>query len=128
MRRPTEALAAIDEAVARHRQFSKDPSSSFLPDLAMFLANQSNRLADLGRHEEALVVIEEAVKIRRSLAEADPDTVEPYLATALNNQSNRLADLGRYEEALVVIEEAVRSAALLPKRVRMPSSSTLSHR
>ena len=38
---------------------------AFLPNLAMSLNNQSNRLAELGRREEALAAIELAVTIRR---------------------------------------------------------------
>ena len=90
-----------------YRQLAAGPPDAFLPDLAVSLNNQSNRLADLGRREEALAAIEEAVTIRRQLAQARPDAFLPDLAMSLNNQSSRLAGLGRREEALAAIEEAV---------------------
>jgi tetratricopeptide (TPR) repeat protein len=73
---------------------------------AMSLANESGRLAGLGRREEALAAIEEATGIYRQLAEAHPDTFLPNLAASLPNQSRRLADLGRREEALAAIEQS----------------------
>ena len=107
--RREEALAAIEEAVTIRRQLAATRPDAFLPDLAMSLNNQSNRLSELGRREEALAAIEEAVTSYRQLAATRPDAFLPDLAMSLNNQSNRLSELGRREEALAAIEEAVTS-------------------
>ena len=105
--RREDALAAIEEAVDVYRELALALPDAFLPDLAMSLNNQSNRLSDLGRREDALAAIEEAVAIRRELARARPDAFLPDLAMSLNNQSIGLANLGRREDALAAIEEAV---------------------
>jgi tetratricopeptide (TPR) repeat protein len=73
----------------------------------MALANQSLRLAGLGRYEEALTAVTEATNTYRALAAARPDAFTPNLALALANQSLWLAELGRYEEALAAVTEAV---------------------
>ena len=46
--RREEALAAIEEAVAIYRQLAEARPDAFLPDLAMSLNNQSNRLSAPG--------------------------------------------------------------------------------
>ncbi len=96
-----------DQPGAPHEARAEARPDAFLPDLAMSLNNQSNRLAGLGRREEALAAIEQATGIYRQLAEARPDAFLPDLAMALNNQSVHLAGLGRREEALAAIEQAV---------------------
>src|SRR5664280_383052 len=112
-RRPRSASALdwlVSDAARSGRKASGRAAArpdAFLPDLAMSLNNQSNRLADLGRREDALTAVAEAVGHYRALAAARPDAFLPNLAAALNNQSNRLANLGRREDALTVITEAV---------------------
>ena len=91
---------------ARDHQLAEAQPTTFLPNVAASLNNQSRRLADLGRREEALAAIDQATGIYRQLAEARPDAYLPKLAALLNNQSRRLADLGRREEALAAIEQA----------------------
>ncbi|WP_432523005.1 tetratricopeptide repeat protein [Kineococcus sp. SYSU DK006] len=104
--RREEALEAITEAVAVHRQLAAVRPDTFLPDLAGSLNNLSVRLSDLGQREEALEAIIEASDTYRQLAAARPDTFLPDLAMSLNNLSNNLGDLGQREEALEAIIEA----------------------
>ncbi len=107
MGRREDALAAIDDAVTAYRQLADGRPDAFLPDLAMALSNQSNRLSDLGRREDALAAINEATTAYRQLAEARPDVFLPDLAAALNNQARCLSGLGRREDAQAIIDEAV---------------------
>ncbi|GGP69646.1 tetratricopeptide repeat protein [Saccharothrix coeruleofusca] len=60
----------------------KEPDA-FLPDLAMSLNNQSNRLAALGQREKALEAITEAVTIRKQLSQVRPSVHEPELRKSL---------------------------------------------
>ncbi|WP_439812036.1 ATP-binding protein [Streptomyces sp. P9-2] len=99
----SEWAADLSTALVEHHD-THEPS---LPDLAMSLNNQSNRLADLGRREEALTAITRAVDTYQTLAKQRPDAFLPDLAGSLNNQSSRLAALGRREEALTAITRAV---------------------
>lgn len=102
-----DALAAINETVARDRELTRILPDAGMPKLASSLCNFSNRLSDLGQRENALAAIEEAVEISRVLATSRPDAFRPELANCLNGQSICLHNLGRYEEALAAIEEAV---------------------
>ena len=101
------ALAAIEEAVAIHRDLAAARPDAFRPDLALSLSNLANSLSALGQREAALAAIEEAVAIYRGLAAARPDAFRPNLAHSLNILSVGLAALGRREAALAAIEEAV---------------------
>jgi tetratricopeptide (TPR) repeat protein len=105
--RREEALSAIEQAVAIHRQLAEDHPDEFLPCLARSLNNQSGCLARLGRREEAHAAIEQAIAIRRRLAEDRADESLLDLAVLLHNQSEHLAQLWRREEALAAIEQAI---------------------
>jgi tetratricopeptide (TPR) repeat protein len=113
LRRPDEALAAIEEAVIIRRSLAEARPGAFLPDLATSLNNLSIHLTHAGRRADALAAIEEAVIIRRSLAESRPDAFLPDLATSLTNQSSCLSGLGRRADALAVIEGAVTAYRML---------------
>jgi Trypsin-like peptidase domain/Tetratricopeptide repeat len=103
---PLAADLATRIVAATRAAATQDPDT-YLPDLAMALNNQANRLGALSRREHALAAINEAVTVYRDLAAGDPDTYLPDLAMSLNNQANRLSDLGRPEDALAAINEAV---------------------
>ncbi|MFJ8006230.1 tetratricopeptide repeat protein, partial [Streptomyces fagopyri] len=108
----SEWAADLSTALVAHHD-TRDPE---LPDLAMTLNNQSNRLAELGRREEALTAITRAVEIHEALAEQMPDAFLPDLASSLNNQSVHLAGMGRREEALTAITRAVETYQSLAKQ------------
>jgi tetratricopeptide (TPR) repeat protein len=110
---PERSLALADLAaeittglVHRLRGTSKDTEHIDTGDLARWLNNQSNRLADLGRREDALAAITEAVAIYREVAAARPEAFRPDLTASLTNQSSALAELGRREDALAASTEA----------------------
>lgn len=102
-----EALTAIKEAVAIHRELASVHPDAFLPELARELDNLSWRLANVGRREEALTAVNEAVSLRRKLAAVLPDAFLPDLADSLNSLSNHLATTGERGEALTSIQESV---------------------
>ncbi|MEU9923792.1 tetratricopeptide repeat protein, partial [Streptomyces griseoluteus] len=108
----SEWATDLSTALVEHHD-TRDPD---LPDLAMSLNNQSNRLAGLGRREEALTAITRAIAIHEALAKQRPDAFLPDLASSLSNQSNHLAGVGRREEALTAITRAMAIHEALAKQ------------
>jgi tetratricopeptide (TPR) repeat protein len=104
--RRTEAMTAIEKAVAIARPLAKEDPDAHGPSLAIALNNLSLRLGDHGRRAEALPPTEDAIAIYRSLAKERPE-FRAHFGSSLINLSNRLAELGRRPEALVAAEEAV---------------------
>jgi len=103
----------------RRYRVTVDPSrpESFLPDLACALRDQSNWLAEVGRHEDALTAIDEAIEHYRLLAEAQPKVFLPDLANALNNHE-MLADLVHHEPLKTLLVSARNRLGALDRRQR----------
>ncbi len=88
LKRPAEALASLDKALA------------IKPNHSDALANRANALADLDRAEEALECYDRAL------------AANPGSANAHNNRGNALVNLGRPGEALASYQQAI---ALVPQ-------------
>ena len=89
-----------------YRQLAATHPDAFLPNLAMCLNNQSNRLSDLRRFEDALAAIEEAVTTYRQLAVSRPQMYAARLTSSLRVWATVLASLGRNSEADEIKAEA----------------------
>jgi hypothetical protein len=99
---PRVSVALARTAVATFKRLA-DASDHDSPEHALYLANLSSRLGELGHRDGALTTVVEAVAAYRNLARVDPDTFLPDLATSLNNQAGHLSELGHREDALRVI-------------------------
>src|SRR5664279_3356100 len=102
-----QALAAIEEAVALHRELAAAEPARYTPSLANSLTSLGVSLGDLGEHRQALAAIEEAVALYRELATAEPAPYTLDLAEALHNLTVDLLALGKYRQALAPAKEAV---------------------
>lgn len=72
MGRPSDALAATEQAIAILRRLAETNPAAYEPDLAGALQNLGIGLSGVGRLAEALGAIKQAVAIRRRLAETHP--------------------------------------------------------
>jgi len=113
--RPEEAIVFGQAAVEVYRKLAQENPESFLPGLAISLANLANRLGEMGRRTEGLKMEEEAVKLYRSLVNENKGLYLPQLAATLSNLSVDLGEMGRGEEGLRAAEEAVEAYRALVK-------------
>ncbi|GAA3041014.1 tetratricopeptide repeat protein [Streptosporangium longisporum] len=101
------ALTASEEAVRIARRLTHDDRETYLPDLALCLANAAARYVRLGRRHEAVDAGREAVALRRELAVTRPGEHLPHLAGSLNALACDLSRIGMPEPALDAAREAV---------------------
>jgi tetratricopeptide (TPR) repeat protein len=116
LNRPEEAIAILDEIVARYGDAAEPPLREHV---ARALFNKGFTLGSLGRSEEAIAVYN-ALEARYGDAAELPLRVR--VARALVNKGITLGSLGRSEEAIAVydgLEARYGDAAELPLRVRV---------
>jgi tetratricopeptide (TPR) repeat protein len=105
--RPTEALAAAQEAAENYHRLALVQPETYEVEFADSLRSLGNRLSRLKRYDEALSAAEESVAIFRRLAAANPASQEQNLAFGLHGLATRLWDTGRRERSLAVSDEAL---------------------
>ncbi|MEW2397943.1 tetratricopeptide repeat protein [Streptomyces sp. NPDC046862] len=101
------ALQLTAAMVDANQQLAAGDPPAYGPNLALYLSNLGNLLADEGRRGAALAAAEQAVEIRRRLAVGNSAVCESALAVSLSNYGTHLADMGRRDEALSVAREAI---------------------
>jgi tetratricopeptide (TPR) repeat protein len=99
--RPEEALAALDESTELLRGLVELDPETFLPSLAISLANRANALYLLGRLDLAVNTGEAA------LDASERGGTPKALATALTNLSSLYSEAGRHSDALHVASKAM---------------------
>ena len=105
--RPSEALAAIEEATAMYRQLAAARPAAHEPHLSNTLSNLSRQLGQAGRLDEALTTCEEALQVRQRLAAVMPAVYQAQLASTLGDLANLLDRADRFGEACAALEKAV---------------------
>jgi tetratricopeptide (TPR) repeat protein len=108
LKRPEEALDAVDDAMRILSELIQSQLYPFLHDYAWALNNRAGHLAQLGRQDESRADLRQSADIFRQLAQNYPGTFLLESAASLNNQSMSLANSERREEALVAIDRATR--------------------
>jgi tetratricopeptide (TPR) repeat protein len=105
--RPSEALAAVEEAVRLYSELAGADPIWYSPNLALAQTILGDRFSDLGRPADALSAVQEAVRLYRELAVAEPDRYRPILAASLNDLGLKFSDLDQPTEALTATREAL---------------------
>lgn len=112
--RQTDALVALDEAIAIGRKHVQSKPLRYAPNLAAALLMKAHLLAELGHGEQAEASAEGAVDIYRTLLPGDQSRFEPILFAALTSLGFWRHQRGAFDVALPVFEEAATLSRRLP--------------
>lgn len=111
LRKPQEALAHYDEAIAILREILKSSPNHVAAnsELAIALHDCSSLLRSLGRNEPAEAAFREAFEIRRQLFQRDPKSVgnRTFLARLYSGQGHLDRQAGKHESSISQFKQAV---------------------